>query len=1080
VADSTPLTSSSLSVPAATNSAGSSYAEVTVQANSPPKFAILRTSPSSGTALETEFELTVSGALDNVLDTPLLYHFGVVLRESPTGIRYATGGGDLFVQWLSSSQVLPSFKTILPSGLGGAYDYEVELIARVYDRNGGFSDVFSNVTVFEHSNVTTEILREGITGVQSSLNDDKDWSNALAQISAYSIEINKYMSTVDASKLKELALQSLIGIHDDYLPVSSNHFLLATSVLSSLATDLVSSNDNLKRNISEKLRQASFWYRNETTLSKSFSFIPLQSSKEPVQLRGSYFAPEREVLSEADASALLFPWSQILNESNIDPQIQVDFLRAVESVGFTLCQQGSTGEKPSSVILPTVNLHAVVAPPIGMFNASGHSINLGSSVMDVYESQACMGTGIACSETCFVAATFPNTAASSDPLSVENTQLKQESFQKVVAEVEGSDPSKLEFASSVVSVILSIPADQSYLTVQNLSRPIDVFLPATSNSSTNGSVFLCLFRESGGTFGFENLEWEVDDTQPPTFVKEGSEDYYLCRFNHLTDFVVGVLPPPVVTEPPTTEAVTTPTSAPTTSSSTTEGPTTRQPATIMPVAGPPAGVIVGVVIIVLLLVAVVVILVIFLVMWKQKKKKMMKVAPEESSKVEPDPVELVKAGPLTPAESKVLMDIIQCLEEGKRTRLGKLNVLPSIRLRELRHEIMEHFPNMKKKPFYFLTRQLSDIEPTTEQQQFVSIVYGEKPIFVREVVSESMITKKHFCICGNAAQFECSNCSSQGYCSPECQNKHWGEKHQKECGRLSERKRRADVLYNRQSTTVSPQRGSLSPISEISPRPSIAGAAGATSPSTSDWKSFMQQKKTSTVDARRLSSQFPPPAQSKTLSLPSGNVTTLGGLSREMSLSQPDRPARTSLIQPVASTPSNTVLKPLKNLPLTGEYGAGQSNGDHPSISRMSSVVGTLAPISPIKSVSLSQSIPQGQNSTTAAPQAVPQPQAPVQQQPLFTMRPPPQELEHKPQPRMRHLSIQSLGSPMSPVGGLLSEPLHEAPEERPEGTVSRLSTDSKPPTLAVRKKGQRKSESSSESSLTSDFTESSDESDAN
>ena len=1060
----------------ATNSEGSSSAEVTVQANSPPRFAILEASPLTGTALGTEFDLVVSGALDSVLEMPLLYQFGIILRESLTGIRYATGQGELFVQWLSSYQVSPAFRTVLPSG-AAAYGYGVELMARVYDRNGGFADIFSNVTVFESSNVTTELFTEGITGVESSLNNDKDWGKALAQISTYSVEINKHSSVVQTSKLKEMALRSLIGIHDNYLPVSSIHFSLATSIFSSLTADLVSSNDNLKRNISQKLRQASLWYRNETSLLHSFRSIPLQTSNEPLQLQGGYLAPEREILSEADASALLFPWSQILNESNMDSQIQVDFLQAVESVGYTFCQQLSTGEKPSSVNLPTVNLHSVVAPPIGRFNASGHGIDLGSSVVDVYESQACVGTGIACSETCFVAATFPN-AASNDPSSAESMQLVQQSFEKVISEIEGSDPTKLKLVSSVVSVSLSIPSEQSYLTVQNLSRPIDILIPVASNTSQNESVLLCLFRKSGGEFGFENMEWEIDDTSSPALVKDGSEDFYLCRFNHLTDFAVGLLPPPVITDPPTTVAVTTPTSAPTTAVPLTDGPTTEEDSTPLPIADPPVGIIVGAIIIVMLLVAVIiVILLIFLMLWKQKKKKMMKVAPEESSNVEKEPVELVQAGPLTPAESKVLMDIIQCMEEGKRTRLGKLNVLPSIRLRELRHEIMEHFSSLKNKPFYFLTRQLSDIEPTTEQQQFVSIVYGDKPIFIREVVSESMITKKHFCICGNAAQLECSNCSSQGYCSVECQNKHWGEKHQKECGRLSERKRRADVLYNRQSTTLSPQRSSLSPISETSPRPSVAGGvATGTSPVASDWKSFMQNKRTSTVDTRR-SSLFPPPARSRTLSLPSGNATTLGGLSREMSLPQPDRPARTSLIQPVTSTPA--ALKPLKNVPLTGEYGAGQSSADHPSMSRMSSVVGTLAPIAPRKSLSLNQSIPQGQD-LAASPQAVPQPQP--QKQSLFTRRQPPQELDHPPpQPPMRHLSIQSLGSPISPIGGFMSEPLREALEEGREGTISRLSTDSKPPSLAVRKKGQRKSESSSESSLTSsDLTESSDEGGAN
>ena len=96
------------------------------------------------------------------------------------------------------------------------------------------------------------------------------------------------------------------------------------------------------------------------------------------------------------------------------------------------------------------------------------------------------------------------------------------------------------------------------------------------------------------------------------------------------------------------------------------------------------------------------------------------------------------------------MQIIMCEGDGKeRSRVGTMNVLPSIRLRELRYQLSDNFPSLKEKWFYFLTRQLCDIEPAAEQQQFVSLAFGDKPIFVREVRAKTEQMKKHFCICGN-------------------------------------------------------------------------------------------------------------------------------------------------------------------------------------------------------------------------------------------------------------------------------------------------------------------------------------------
>lgn len=1061
----------------ATNSAGTSYSEITLRVNSPPKSATLSPIPALGIALETEFEFSVSGALDDVVEVPLLYQFGIVLNDIIGGMETAVSSDTASIQWLTGLQVSPSLQTVLPSG-GEENNFTLDVLARIFNRNGGYSDVQSSVAVLPNPSVSIAFFNTGINQLHSNLNTTKEWSIALSRLVGYLSEINKNSSFVADIPLKERALRMFLDIFDTYLPVSPTHLSLATSVFSAITVNQSVSDTNLQRRVSESLTAIAAWFRDETALSPSFFSVPLQDSDEPLLLQSSYLSPEREVFSTADAAALLYPWMHLLERDEVEPQIQMDFLRGVESVSNVLCQQLSTGESPSFVNLSLVNLHTIIAPPMGLFNVSGHAIDFGSSVTEVYQSQACTERGVACPETCFVGVLYPMDHTTQKE-ETQVMQLAEITHDKIRKEIEGSDPSKLELFSAIFSVSVSIPSQNSYLMIQNLSNPIQILIPVDQPLPENTSIVLCLYREVGGASSFQNFDWLLDDTSPPSIVTMDSVDYYLCLFHHLSEFAIGRLPPPVITSPPTAEPETSPTTIATTVTTVTERQTTAAPATTQPAGSSPAGAIAGVVIVLLIVgVVLAVILVLFLV-WRKNKKRKMKIAPDESSsKMEPDPAELVQAGPLTPDESKIPMDIIQCLEEGKRTRLGKMNVLPSIRLRELRHEITENFPNLKNKPFYFLTRQLCDIEPSTEQQQFVSIVFGDKPIFIREVLSESMQTKKHFCVCGNAAQFECSNCSSQGYCSPECQSSHWTEKHQKECSRLSERKRRTDVLYNRQSTSVVPIGTSLSPISET-PQRAPMGLLSTTTPIASDWKTFMQQKSSTVTDPRQQLGQLPGSsvARTRALSIPANNVTTLGSLSRRISLPQPEQGQAPLTSHAMPSTAMQPTLGPLKRVPLVGDY-ASQAGIQRPSV--MTSTVGNIAPIFPRHS--LGQVSPGMQSLQSPPLHSTPQQPA------FFSRRPLPRSLSPAYLPPECHLSIQSVGSPFSPTE-IRSEPLLESEEndyrstdeesdERSEdGAVSKMSSDSRPPTLAVRKKRRKKGESSSESSSSSEDSDTGEES---
>ena len=631
-------------------------------------------------------------------------------------------------------------------------------------------------------------------------------------------------------------------------------------------------------------------------------------------------------------------------------------------------------------------------------------MNFRESVSSIYQSAACPSISTACLETCFSGVLLSNHSQ----LYATYTAVKPNgslvldalSRLKLFSEIEGSNPYRIKLFSDILSVNIYIPIQDTYLEIQNLISPIQILIPVENPSPEPGSQPLCLYREIGGSGGFDPDDhiWKLDITTTPENMTIGSKLYYICDFNHLSEFAIGLLPPPVIIEPPPTTTPP-PTTPPSTTATTKPTQMTASPS-VEPVGFPAAAVVVPLLLI-LITVTVIVVLVIIFFMWRKKRRGKVRIAPIDPSKEEEEQpkAKLLKAGPLTPEESKIPMQVIMCKGDGKeRSRVGTLNVLPSIRLRELRYQLSDNFPSLKEKPFYFLTRQLCDIDPAAEQQQFVSLVFGEKPIFVREVGGENEQTRKHFCICGNAAVFECSNCSSQGYCSPECQTKHWAEQHQKECTKLSEKRKRSDILQRRISVGEESQRrvsvGSTGPLSSTTPAP--VSVAGPSSLSQGRQMSFSGQRVSlSTLANHPLSTSEPGPEVGSTRA-----PAALGPLTRV--------PTNVSLAQ-------RTQLPPLSRSATNERTGFQQTGGFvTPQEMGHSSIV-TSTPFSG-KNVSSLPFTP-GRGSL----------QSPLRlQQPLFT------------QPTaLRQMSTRPLATSRQLSSNLRSEPLLESDEEDYESSSS-------------------------------------------
>ena len=878
---------------AAENEGGTAFSQLSITPDPPPHSFSLTVQPETGVALETIFTLSVTGALDSDGDSPFLYQFGVV----PSNYSTNEEDGGAGIMWLSGAQVGGSIETILPSAPPPTHS--LTLLARVLDRHGGYSDTTSPSSILPSPSLSDATVRQLLSQLTDDFAATKNWENLLHNLVSVAIEMNSAPSPSPSLKQEVLAL--FLDVFSSHLPASEGHYDLASQLLLLLTTDSDLGGGSHALDTAAALKDIVEWFRRETALQTSPRQPLVSTGEEPLQLLPTEeLSSASDLLSLGTAARLLASWSNLISPVDAPTSLATSLVEGVQSIAYTLCQETVYGEDPSLVTSSAVEMYMHKTVPTGLFNVSGRLVEFGSSLEETYLQEACPDEGQACYETCFQGAWYPfDLFAERGETGTQIVQLSSPAQNAITTEIEGADPFAVKLISDVLSVTVSIPSQNGFLTVNDLESGLSVYLPLRDPVPSNESIPLCLFRPVGGGRGFSSTDWQLDSTSPAETVRLGSVDYFQCQFNHLSEFAVGLLPPPII--PPPSSTPLPPSPSPTPSSSTavpeTTSVVTMETPTVItqPVSGT-SPVAYAVPVILILAVAVVVSMVmITIVVWRKKRAKKMKVLPETDGGEGPSGVatdeqtqaKLIKSGPLTPEESKVPMTIIQLLSNGEREVVGTMHVLPAIRLRELRYHITDNFSSFKSKPFYFLTRQLVDIEPPSEQQQFVSLVYGQtdnQPIFVRKVETTSDLTRLHFCICGNASQFECSSCSAQGYCSPECQGRDWTERHQKECGRLGEKKHRLSVL--RRQATLSPieEHPRLLPSLSLSPeRQATSNAAPV------DFRSLLNSQRSfqrPPLSSQSSTSSSPPRPGLPPLTSPTATRTTLGMLA-----AQPHPPA---------------------------------------------------------------------------------------------------------------------------------------------------------------------------------------------
>ena len=859
------------------------FSQVTFTAASPPVVHKINIVPLSGLALSTQFDILVNRTIDNINDLPLYYCIGLMKDQS--------------IYWLTSVSSVNLVQLILPSG-------DLTLLVKAYDK---FLQEFSHtqIQLSVSTNPSINYLLY-IQNLHATLTNSKEWQRVLS-------DLVSVLLSIDSLSNSELA-NSVIALYSDilnnYVPhLAKYHSLILTTTMELITQKLATSTVNKLVNELNTILDVLLDAVTDNFISTEFG-SSLDSSGHPLLLTSDRFnRPPIYSVQYTEIGIIVNIMSNIF--FNADSS---QFCSILTKLSTLLCKQVLMGQPAVNVSTNFIKFLFIKTMPFDTFYMDNEAaIDLLNSLEQIYNEQCLIHSNVACPEMCIQ---FGYTT--SDYLT-DNNQLIEfvsQSQSLITSTIRGVDPLNTKLHSNVIHIHLST-ATTGNLAIKDLPLPIHVYIAARPILD-EGSQPICVFRDVSSN----NNKWKLITTSPPVEVTINGLRYYRCEYDNFGEFAVALLPPPIiVTSSPLIESSSIlPMLMSSVASSEFMSPSPTVVVSPYYDPGPAVGSIVPIVI---LIIVTVIIAIIGFVIWRKKRVNKMKVAAvtDEETDVQPLEKKETQQDEATTAPG-VTFGVIQLLPDGERFVLGSVNVLHTMRLRELRTQIIETFSVLKNKPFYLCTKELCDIDPATEQQQFVSIVYSNI-IYIREVsLGSSDKTKRQFCICGSIAQFECTGCNYRGYCSHECQQKHWSEGHRQECERISEKRNRTDILLRQQLSTTK--------LPTVLEEEEEKQQQQQQRPST--WKGFLSESK-------RFSNTSLPTA---------GSLPPLAATTQTLNQSQQYRDLRKQIESTVSveSGVSQSSLKPpaLPRLLSTGQLSVGKPASNVPTMPSIRSV--PLVPLS--------------------------------------------------------------------------------------------------------------------------------------
>ena len=578
-------------------------ARIEVEVDAPPLVQEVRVDPPTGEPLNTLFTISTAGQNVESKNLPLMYRYGI------------QNGSSIF--WLSGVIPSPSLETILPS-LSVSQSSSLQVVVQVRDSVRNVPNLSTVVELAPPS-----INAEAVDQIRMRYAQNGNWIEALASLGSYLYSHSAMGISLDNDTVG-VVTDLLFNISAVSLVDTPTHHQLVAQYLSviTLSTDSLSEPmaEDIARLISQTLMEHTF----ETIAAPTpvdlglavdvLNFGTLSGAQES--------SPSTDEISQnlvaIEQLIKMFPSSIYLRE--LYPQL-------LDTVSSGACSLLSIGEEDSFLSTPNTQLSVRKISPShlggGTFkpcrsDEACSSVGVGQSFSSSLREQICNSTVgrtlQLCEEVC-----LQGNQQMTD--SEDNFELAEASKMRILANISRSVPDSVRPVSDIFSFSVPILSanGNGYAMLPNLDTPINVSFPLMGTFPSNDSELLCLYRQRGGGGSYANEKWLLDTTVSPNVEEIDGVTRALCQYNHLTEFVCGVvLISPI---PSSSPVIMSSTPLPSTSMATTS-PT---PSVVAP---PPGGAVVnpaayGVPIVLVLIAAavVVVICVVIFFVWRNKKRR---------------------------------------------------------------------------------------------------------------------------------------------------------------------------------------------------------------------------------------------------------------------------------------------------------------------------------------------------------------------------------------------------------------------------------------------------------------------------
>lgn len=580
----------------------SGIARVEVRLDMPPLLQEVRVDPPIGESLLTVFTVSATGKNVDSKNLPLVYRYGIQNRSATF--------------WLSGEIPSPSLRTILPS-LYLSQDTSLQIVVGVRD-SGGNEATFSSAIKLPPQNISAA---EALDQVQVRYTRNGNWIEALASLGSYLYSHSAMGRTLDDDTVG-VVTEILFNISTVSLADTPTHYQLIAQYLSALARNTESLSEPVAEKIAQLISETLMEYTFETMATPT----PVEDGVKVDDLNFGTFSGAQISPSTDEISNNLAAIEQLMGTFPTSSYLRELYPELLDVVSSGACSLLSVGENDAFLATPNTQLAVRKVSPSqlgGAFkpcpsSAVCSSVDIGQSFGPTLRQQICNSTEgrtlQLCEEVCLQG--NQQMQGSGDAF-----ELADFAMNKIATDIPGSDPKRVRPFSDILSFSVPILSanGNGYAMLSNLNTPITVYLPVMGTFLLNDSQLLCLYRQRGGGGSYANEKWLLDNIDSPTLEEIDGVQTAVCQYNHLTEFIIGILPTPIT--PSSSLVIMSSTPSPSTSMAT----TSPSPSVVTPPSGDaaisPAAVGVPVVLILIIIVVAIVIFVLLFFVWRKWKKR---------------------------------------------------------------------------------------------------------------------------------------------------------------------------------------------------------------------------------------------------------------------------------------------------------------------------------------------------------------------------------------------------------------------------------------------------------------------------